>query len=133
MKVLLTVTEAGMLLYWALALAAVAGWQLVPPEQMYSDYENPLIVAWNWSFFPLDVGFAVLGLLGRFWLRDPVLKQLVAVIALSLMFCAGLMALSFWTIRLWFDPIWWGLNLWLVILPVFALVHGQARRERQII
>ncbi|MCL6282984.1 YvaD family protein [Ruegeria sp. 2012CJ41-6] len=131
MKTLLTLTEAGMLLYWALALAALAGWQIIPPDQMYSDYEDPLIIAWNWSFFPLDVTFAVLGLTGRFAISDPARKAQVGLVALTLMFCAGLMALSFWSIRLWFDPLWWGLNLWLVILPVFAVFSGQSGWEKQ--
>jgi hypothetical protein len=118
---LLTITEVGMLVYWAFATAVVLNWVYVPPEYMYSNYQNPLIVAWNWSFFPLDVLFAVLGLVARFGVKDLVRQQLLATASLSLMFCAGLMAISFWIIQGSFDPFWWGVNLWLMILSSFVL------------
>ena len=41
--------------------------------------------------------------------------------SLSLTFCAGLMAISFWAIRGDFDPTWWGVNLALMIWPLFYL------------
>ncbi len=109
-----------MLAYWVLALIMLAGWQVVPPDAMYSDFDNPLIVAWNWSFFPIDVAFAFLGLLSRFVVRDTAMKDRLGLIGLTLMFCAGLMALTFWLIQGWFDPFWWGMNLWLVVLPILA-------------
>ncbi len=118
---LMTVTEIGMLLYWMLAAALVLSVLSVPPEYMYSDYENPLVVAWNWSFFPIDVAFAVLGLVSRYATLRPGLAQQLALIGATLMFCAGIMAISFWIMTGEFDPLWWGLNLWLILLSLTAL------------
>lgn len=118
---LLTLTEVGMLIYWILALAVVVGLLNIPAEYMYSDYENPLIVAWNWSFFPLDVIFAIAGLYSRFGNLNAMKKELLASLSLSLMFCAGLMALSFWIINRDFNLTWWLLNLWLLLLSSWFL------------
>ena len=45
----------------------------------------------------------------------------LAIVSLSLTFCAGLMAISFWAIRGDFDPTWWAVNLALMIWPLFYL------------
>jgi hypothetical protein len=74
---LLTLTEGGILLYWIFAFFVVAGLINVAPEYMYSDYQNPVIVSWNWSFFPLDILFAVLGLVSRFGKLEAHHKQLL--------------------------------------------------------
>lgn len=118
---LLTLTEIGMLAYWLLATALVIGLVSIPPEYMYSDYENPLVVAWNWSFLPIDIAFAVLGLMSRFMRLPTALAHKLALIGATLMFCAGIMAISFWTMTGEFDPLWWGLNLWLVLLSLTTL------------
>ena len=120
---LLTITEAGMLLYWIFATFVVLELIQIDPALMYSDYKNPIIVAWNWSFFPLDVLFAILGLIGRFGPLRPKRKEFLATISLVLMFCAGLMAISFWLIRGSFDPFWWGTNLWLIALSTSVLAR----------
>ncbi len=120
-KWFLTITEVGMLLYWAFATIVVLNWIYVPPEYMYSDYQNPLIVAWNWSFFPLDVLFAVLGLTARFFVQSRSKELILSTLSLGLMFCAGLMAVSFWIIQGSFDPFWWGINIWLMALSAFVL------------
>ena len=44
-KKLLTVTEVSMLIYWIFAATVIAGLVNVPPEYMYSDYQNPIIIA----------------------------------------------------------------------------------------
>jgi hypothetical protein len=119
---LLTITEAGMILYWLFASAVVFGFINVPPEYMYSDYQNPLVVSWNWSFFPLDIMFATIGLLSRFGNFNTPRKELLSNVSLSLMFCAGLMAISFWLINNDFDPFWWAINLWLLVLSSWALI-----------
>lgn len=120
-KYLLTVTEVGMLLYWASALLLVLNVIYIPPEYMYSDYTNPLVVSWNWSFFPIDVIFASIGLYARFAKLSTSRANFLSIISLSLMFCAGLMAIAYWAIQLNFDPFWWGMNLWLMGLPAFIL------------
>ncbi len=120
---LLTLTETGMLLYWLLAALMATGLLSLPPQWMYPDHTQPVMVAWNWSFFPIDALFALLGLSARFAVKDAARQQVLTVCALSLMFCAGVMALSFWIIQGSFDPLWWGMNLWLVILPVGVLAR----------
>ena len=65
-KWLLTFTEVGMLTYWLFAALVALKVIYVPPEYMYSDYQNPVIVIWNWSFFPIDILFATTGLVARF-------------------------------------------------------------------
>jgi len=118
MKAMLGVTELAILAYWVLAGLSALNIITIPPEWMYSDYENPLVVAWNWSFFPLDVMFAVCGLLALYGPFSKTRKMSLLIISLSLMFCAGLMAISFWAIRGEFDPLWWGMNIWLMALPL---------------
>ena len=118
---LLTATEVGMLCYWVFATLVVLGAVYVPPEYMYSDYQNPAVVAWNWSFLPIDVMFALLGLIARFGNLTPSRRNTLSTASLALMFCAGLMAVSFWVIRWEFDPFWWGINLWLIIVSVWAM------------
>ena len=120
-NLLLTITETGMLVYWCFATLVVFNLISVDPSMMYSDYKNPLIVSWNWSFFPLDVLFAIIGLIGRFLATQPRKKEVLSIISLSLMFCAGLMAVSFWAIRGSYDLFWWGINLWLIVLASWAL------------
>ena len=120
MKWLLTLTEVGMLAYWLLAALMSFGFISIPPDYMYSDHQNPLVVAWNWSFFPLDFLFAVTGLVARFGNIASDRADLLSVVSLSLMFCAGLMAISFWTFQGAFDAFWWGINLWLIGLAVAA-------------
>lgn len=121
MKTLLTITEVGMLAYWALAALMAAGALPVPPEYMYSDHLNPLVVAWNWSFLPIDIAFALCGLSARFGnLRNAAMLE---IIGLTLMLCAGLMAISFWAFLGAFDPMWWGVNLWLMGLACVGLLR----------
>ncbi len=122
MKTLLSITELGMLVYWGIAIMVAAGCLMIAPEYMYSGYENPLIVVWNWSFLPIDVLFAVCGLSARFLPMVDRQRQILEVIGLSLMFCAGLMALSFWTLQGWFDVVWWGMNGWLVALSSVQII-----------
>jgi hypothetical protein len=121
-RVLLTTTELGMVTYWVLAGAMSWGLVHIPPDWMYSNHEDPAVVAWNWSFFPLDMLFAGTGLAARYWRRAP---ARLADVSLTLMFCAGLMALSYWTIRREFDVFWWVTNSWLIGVAVLGFVHGE--------
>ncbi|NBI51324.1 DUF5360 family protein [Photobacterium alginatilyticum] len=121
-RVVLTITEVGMVLYWVFASLVVLDVMYIPPEYMYSDYTNPLVVAWNWSFFPIDIIFALTGLVARFGNVSRANELYLSVFSLSLMFCAGLMAISYWAINSEFDPFWWGVNLWLLFLSSYCLV-----------
>ncbi len=66
LKTATALTEIAMLIYWALAIALTLELVSIDPALMYSDYENPLVIAWNWSFFPIDIAFALIGLSARF-------------------------------------------------------------------
>ena len=80
------------------------------------------MVVWNWSFLPLDLLFSVIGLIGRFGNFNINRAELLSNISLSLMLCAGLMAVSFWSINGDFDPFWWSINLWLFLLSSWVLI-----------
>ena len=122
LKTALVLTDLGFIAYWALTALAAAGLINIPGEYLYSDYANPLVVAWNWSFMPLDVILSICGLTAvALHRRGNAGWQGLAIVSLSLTFCAGLMAISFWAIRGDFDPTWWGVNLALMIWPLFYL------------
>ena len=96
-------TDLGMLLYWSVTALA-----LIPAEYAYSDYKNPLLVAWNWSFFPLDLLISLTGLFSLFlYSRRSSLWRGMALVSLTLTFVSGLNAVSFWAIRGDFAPEWW--------------------------
>ena len=106
-------TDAGFVLYWLVVAAGV-----LPESWLYADAHDPIVVAWNWSFLPLDLaisatGFASLALERR---RDPRWAPL-AWLSLGLMAASGLNAVSFFALRGEYDPAWWIPNLWLVVAP----------------
>ena len=122
LKTSLLITDIGFLAYWALTALAAAGVIGIPAEYLYSDYNNPLVVAWNWSFMPLDVILSVVGIAAISLHRAGTASwRGLAIASLALTFCAGLMAISFWAIRGDFDPGWWAVNLALMIWPLFYL------------
>ena len=120
MQLLLNMTEAAMLAYWLIAALACLNVISVSPHYMYDGYGQPLIDAWNWSFMPVDVLFALCGLSASHLAMPEEWRGRLYDVALTLMFCAGLMALSFWFIRGEFAPVWWAMNLWLVGLSIIA-------------
>jgi hypothetical protein len=114
-------TDFGFLAYWSLSGVLAFGWLSLPPDWLYSDYADPMMVIWNWSFAPLDILASVTGLWalrqasrGKAW-------RGVALVSATLTFCAGFMAISFWAIGRDFDPSWWLPNLFLMAWPlIFA-------------
>lgn len=122
MKPFLLATDIGFILYWSVTLLMAIGAISLPPEWLFKDYANPIIYAWNWSFFPLDMVLSVCGLMSvrahnqghTYWVP-------LAAFSLALTFCAGFMAISFWVFRGDFDVTWWGVNLALMIWPLFFL------------
>lgn len=114
-KLILLTVEIGLLIYWV----AVA-FSLLPPQFAFKDYTSPMIHAWNWSFFPLDLlasGCAIAGVLT--FQRTAGLVVLLA--GLTFTFCAGLMAIGFWALYGDFDPFWWGSNALLMVMPAVVL------------
>ena len=118
----LLITDISFMSYWLVSALVVAGIVDISTDYLFNDYYNEYVFAWNWSFFPLDVLFAVTG----FWslrlhrLGNPNWLGM-ALVSMVLTFCAGFMAVSYWALRLEFDPLWWIPNLILVIWPLCFL------------
>jgi hypothetical protein len=76
------------------------------------------VVAWNWSFLPLDLLISVSGLTSL-WLqrRGDRRWAALALVSLALTSSSGLMALAFWTLRRDFDVAWWLPNALLLLYP----------------
>jgi uncharacterized protein DUF5360 len=124
MKPFLLVTDVSFIAYWSVSFVVLLGYKLVPQDWLFKDYHDPIIFAWNWSFFPLDMVLSICGLMAvrRHKQGDPTWRAL-ASFSLALTFCAGFMAISFWAVRLDFDPGWWAANLFLMIWPLFFLLR----------
>lgn len=118
----LAVTDVAFLLYWVVAGASALGLVAIPESLLYADASNARVVAWNWSFFPLDVAFSVTGLLAVHKARrgDPSWRPL-ALVSLVLTMVAGGMAVAYWTLLAEFNPAWFLPNLALLVWPVFFL------------
>ncbi len=118
----LTVTDVAFILYWTLAALSQAGVVHTPPEWMYANYDQPDVIAWNWSFLPMDLAFSVFGLKAVAAARrgDPAWRPF-AIVSLTLTMAAGGMAVSYWAILREFDPSWFFANLTLVIWPLFFM------------
>jgi Family of unknown function (DUF5360) len=118
----ITITDVIFLLYWSMSALAVANIISIPSEWMYSEYNQPRVVAWNWSFLPIDVAFSVSGLSAFAASRKgSSLWRPLALISLTLTFAAGGLAIGYWTILGEFEPGWFLPNLALVIWPLFFL------------
>ncbi len=129
MKPFLLVTDFGFLTYWSISLIILLGYDLVPVEYLYNDYHNPLMYAWNWSFFPLDMVLSIVGLISiRLFKRGNPAWYPLVLFSLALTFCAGFMAISFWAITKDFSPAWWIPNLYFTIWPL--LFYKQFLRVR---
>jgi len=109
------VVDIGFIIYWLITLL-----EIVPSEYLFKDYSNPILLAWNWSFLPIDLLISVTGLWSIWlWERNNNTWASLALISLVLTSCSGLQALAFWTIRMDFDFWWWLPNVFLVGYPFF--------------
>ncbi|MDA7026705.1 YvaD family protein [Bacillus sp. CLL-7-23] len=117
LKPFFMITDIGFILYWF-----VTFFHLIPVSAAFKDYDNPIIIAWNWSFFPLDILISITGLLSLYLhKKGQTLWKNVALSSLVLTFCSGLQAISFWVFTQDFDPVWWSFNLFLMIYPLFFI------------
>lgn len=109
--------DLGFLAYWA-----VTALHAIPDSYLYKDYDDPMAVAWNWSFMPLDLLVSATGLWSLFLLRRnrPEAAR-VAIVSLSLTSATGFQAISFWAVRGDFDLVWWTPNLFLLVYPWWFL------------
>lgn len=121
-KVFMLITDIGFITYWAITALVALKVLNIPGEWLFNDYYDPRMVAWNWSFFPLDIILSVAGLYALYLERKGNEAWRVwAIFSLSLTHCAGLMAICFWVIIGDFDLSWWIPNLFLMIWPLFFL------------
>ena len=94
----------------------------MPVAAMYAGYGTPMIDAWNWSFAPLDIAFAITGLVSvRLAGAGDARWRSWAIISLVLTMCAGGMAVGFWALLGSFDLSWWVPNLILLLAPLIWL------------
>ncbi len=117
LKYYFLVVDVGFILYWLITLLGV-----IPNEYLFKDYNNPILVAWNWSFLPLDLFISGSGLTSLYlWKRNIKSWKPLALISLVLTSCSGLQAIAFWVLRNDFDPSWWIPNLFLLVYPLFFI------------
>ncbi|MEP4050729.1 MAG: DUF5360 family protein [Litorimonas sp.] len=118
-RTLMTITDIGMLLYWSLTILMVTKLVDIPSEWLFKNYDDPQIIAWNWSFFPIDILLSVTGLVAlKLEKNGNQLWRAWALVSLTLTVCAGLMAISFWAFVGDFDIAWWLPNLFLMLWPL---------------
>jgi hypothetical protein len=122
LSIAFTLTDTLFLLYWSVSGLAQARLIHIPPEWMYSHYDQPMVIAWNWSFLPLDLAFSVLGFASVAAARRNLqIWRPLALLSLAFTMAAGGMAVSYWTLLGEFEPSWFLPNLALVIWPLFFL------------
>ncbi|WP_053429395.1 DUF5360 family protein [Rossellomorea marisflavi] len=126
MKGFFLITDIGFIIYW---LVTFMGW--IPKEWAFKDYDDPHIVAWNWSFLPLDLLISATGLTSLYLLKRgyPSWKG-IALISHVLTSCSGLQAVSFWAWMKDFDAAWWGFNLYLLLYPFLFIPGTHKNKER---
>lgn len=123
----LTVTDVAFLIYWTVAALHALNVIQIPAEWLYANADDARVVAWNWSFFPLDVAFSLTGLAAvRLARRNHGGWRPLALISLILTMVAGGMAVAYWTLLREFDPFWIGTNAVLLVWPV-PFVAGLVR------
>lgn len=120
------VTDIGFIVYWFITL-----FHLIPESVAFKDYDNPIIVEWNWSFFPLDILISITGLYSiyQYHKNNPAWTN-YALVSLVLTFCSGLQAIAFWVFRKDFDITWWAANLYLMIYPLFFIKDFIAEKNK---
>ena len=118
-RLLMSVTDFGMLIYWAITAAMALGIAAIPSEWLFKDYYDARVVAWNWSFFPLDILLSLTGLWALHLERHKQREwRIWSAVSMTLTVCAGLMAISYWSILGDFDLAWWAPNLFLMLWPL---------------
>ncbi|MFZ4600988.1 MAG: DUF5360 family protein [Caulobacterales bacterium] len=114
---LLAVTDVGFIVYWSVTGLAAAGVVQIPAAYLYKGYHDPMLVAWNWSFAPLDLAASFFGLAALAALRAGRAWRGLAIASLAFTSVAGGMAIAFWALSGDFDLGWWAPNLVLFAWP----------------
>jgi hypothetical protein len=121
----LLLVDLGFLAYWS-----ISALHLVPAAWLYAHYDDPVMVAWNWSFLPLDLFVSATGLSGL-WLarRQNPRWPILALVSLAFTSASGLNAIAFWALRSDFDLAWWAPNVVLFLGP-WPFVRALWLRQR---
>lgn len=128
LAIALVITDWLFIAYWTVSGLDRLGLVQVPPEMLYAHAHDPRVVAWNWSFFPLDIAFSVFGLAAvRASRRGDAAWRPLALVSLVLTMVAGGMAVGYWTLMGEFDPAWFLPNLALLVWPL-AFLPGLIRQ-----
>lgn len=115
----LTITDLAFLIYWTVAASHALALVQIPQDWLYANADDARVVAWNWSFFPLDIAFSLTGLAAvRCSRRGDAAWRPLALISLILTMVAGGMAVGYWVLLAEFDPFWIGANALLLIWPI---------------
>ena len=56
LKYFFLITDVGFVIYWLITI-----FHIIPQEYLFKDYEDSILVAWNWSF-TLDLLISLTGL-----------------------------------------------------------------------
>ena len=120
------VVDIGFILYWVLV-----AFEHIPRAWLFKNHDEPLLMDWSRSFLVLYALIAVTGLLTLYLAARRSGKALpMALLSLAFSFCAGLQALSFWTLRSDFSWMWWLPNLFLLLYPLPFLLFIVRRSGR---
>ncbi|MCX6131497.1 MAG: DUF5360 family protein [Proteobacteria bacterium] len=108
------IVDFGLLAYWSLI-----AFQMLPLGWSFQNSPDALVVLWNWSFLPIDILIAITGL-GSIILAMQRFRQALSLALLSLGFSfgAGLLALSFGTLRGDTSTFLWLPKLFLLLYPL---------------
>lgn len=128
LKPFFLLTDIGFIVYWL-----ITALHLIPTMYLFKDYADPILVAWNWSFLPLDLFVSATGLLSLYLhARGDARWSGLALVSLVLTFCSGLQALAFWSIRSDFDLAWWLPNGYLLVYPLFFLPRLLGMQQQRV-
>lgn len=113
LRVFMLSVDLGFVLYWLITVG-----NILPASALYAHHDDPVMVAWNWSFMPLDLLVSATGLSALLMAKraDP-RWPLLAALSLSATAASGLNAIAFWALRGDFDLSWWAPNLVLLLGP----------------
>lgn len=114
LKYFFWIVDLGFIGYWS-----ITALHLIPAQFLYNDYTNPILVNWNWSFFPLDILVSATGLFSIYLYKQQNAKwQPLALLSLVMTSVSGLQAVSYWAFAHESDLSWWIPNLFLLIYPI---------------
>jgi len=114
LRIFFWITDLGFILYWT-----ITALHLIPEEFLFKDYNNPLLVQWNWSFIFLDLLISFTGIISLLLPKNNKRWLVFALISLVLTSTSGLQAIGYWLVGWEFDWQWWLPNLYLLLYPFF--------------